>query len=693
MPLFYINKFRLIILVYFFVCSFNFAQTTTAIQINNIKFNGNNFFSSSVLNNLILSKESPNWLSQFINTFSSFGSSPSFFDSLTVNNDISILTNFYKSNGFFKAKIYSEFSFNKNDKKFVDLIFNIDEGPFTRIRQFNFDGLDSLASELNNQLYKLIDTTTFIRYTDNIVEENNSIILNFLRDKGYMLAQAEKPLVKIDTVFNLVDIYLKFSLSKRYLISDVIVQKTGEGQDLVSNNLIKEIANIDVGSFYSYHNLKLAQIRLYRTNLFSSAIIAGIAADTFFNSVPIRIAADVSLLNELSPELIGINEDNVFKLGLGLSFINKNFFGGARKLTIGFSAAAQNITEFIKEADIQSDKIFGFVDSRISIEQPFLFGKPINTRFESYYTIEKKRNQWNSNILGAKLNFDFELPKYTYLTSFSSYITWQNAKYLFRENYLSNFYPDSLIIGAITTNTTNTVIGLNFIANKSNDLLFPTEGYSLSLLAEDGNSIPYLLSEIGNYKFNHAAYYKFVLTSTFYVPFESIIDVFATKFKIGNIYTYKGNPTNIPLNQRFTAGGSNSVRGWRANDLGLIGATRPENLTQEELNNIIRGITPGGFFLLEGSSEIRTHFSKLFGSAIFLDYGNVWNDFSRFRYDELAIAIGFGLRYYSEFAPIRLDLGFKLYNPQDRRSLFNRFNDTGGFLKNLEFQIGIGEAF
>ena len=89
----------------------------------------------------------------------------------------------------------------------------------------------------------------------------------------------------------------------------------------------------------------------------------------------------------------------------------------------------------------------------------------------------------------------------------------------------------------------------------------------------------------------------------------------------------------------------------------------------------------------------RTHLTKTIGAAVFLDYGNVWYNVKDFRFDNLAIATGFGFRYYSEFVPVRIDLGFKLYNPNDRRSLLERFNDSRGLLNNMEIQIGIGEAF
>lgn len=669
------------------------AQSKSQIELTEIEFIGNESFDDTELEDIIFSKESPGWISQFLDSFTSFGNPANYFDSLIIRDDIAILTNFYKANGYFKTKISANYSIENNGSKEASLIFNIQENNPSYLRNYNLNGLKKLPPDLYSYIFNNIDTDTTNIYSELLVEINNSIIINYLQDKGYMLIESTTPIVEVDTLLNLVDITTEFKLGNRYRISGVSVEKSGPGKDLVSENLIEELANITTESYYSYNTLKRAQIRLYRTNLFSSAVIAGNVADTNKNHVPVNIITNVGLLNELSPEIIGINEDNIFKLGLGLTYTNKNFLGGARKLTIGTSAAAQNITEFIKEANLTSSNIFGFADARISVEQPFLFGRPINTLLETFYTLEKKKNQWNANIYGAKLNLNFELPPYIYLTALSTYLTWQNSEYIFDEEYLKNRLPDSLITGSLTTKSTNAIIGVQLVANKTDDLLFPTEGYSLTILAEDGNAIPYLFSNIGNYDFKHTAYYKLVFTSTVYFPyFKNIFDSFGAKFKLGNIQEYHGNLKDIPFNQRLTAGGSNSIRGWTANDLPVTEIVLTENFTQSEIENVARNITPGGFFLLEGSIEGREYLSEKIGAAIFVDYGNVWNDYREFRYDELAVAAGFGFRYYSDFAPIRLDFGFKAYNPYDRRSFFNRLKHSP-FLDNLEFQIGIGEAF
>ncbi len=711
-----LKKALAILVVTLFFSTSIFAQNENKIELTDIEFTGNDFFSSSELRNLIVSKESPGWYSKLLNIFSSNEETTSYFDSLNIPTDISLIKNIYFSNGFFKTTVKAKYYIEKNNPDKAVLTYIINEKEPTNFKKIEFSGLNDLPQQYLTKLNSMISVDSTTQYSDAIVEEKRDITLSYLQDIGYMFAKVEQPLVKIDTVYdNSVTVFMNFDIGKRYKISNITVEKSGPGKNLVSNNLIKEIVNLKPDNFYSYHELKLAQIRLYRTNLFSSAVIAGNTADTSGNYVPIRIVTEVGLLNELSPEILGIidkTEGANFKLGLGLSWSNKNFLGDARKLTIGSSIAAENITQFIKEGNLATSNIYGYADLRASVEQPFLFGKPINTKLESFYTLEKKKNEWNANIYGAKFNTNFELPPYIYLTGLSSYFSLQRTKYIFKESYirgvLRTYYRrkygpevtdemisakvDSLNSGDVESNSTNAILGVNLVANKTDDFLFPTKGYSLSILLEDGNSFPYLFSKIGNYNFNQSAYYKFVFTSTFYLPvLKNYFDAFGTKIKTGTIHAYYGNISNIPFNQRLTAGGSNSIRGWSANDLPVLQVRQinlPENPTQNDYENLARDITPGGFFLFEGSFEFRNHLSEKIGSAIFLDYGNVWNDYSEFRFNRLAVAAGFGFRYYSEYAPLRFDFGFKIFDPESKSKFYNR-----KFFDILEFQIGIGEAF
>jgi outer membrane protein insertion porin family len=434
--------------------------------------------------------------------------------------------------------------------------------------------------------------------------------------------------------------------------------------------------------------------------------------DTVGNTVPLSVNSDIGMMNEISPELIMNNEFNTFNLGTGINYIRKNFLGNARKLTLGSSIVAQNISEFIKNPTFADSAFYGYADARVSIEQPFLFGYPITTKLETYYTLQKRKEEYNSTIFGAKLSMDFELPDYVYLNSLNAYINLESSEYEYTEKQLAkllsswfqiNNMPkeiaDSSALDYVQNklksrnfSSTSAIMGVTFGANKTNDFLYPTSGYSLSFLVEDINSLASLINRIIGKSFDKPQSVKMVATSTFYPDlYSSKNDALGIKIKIGDIYTYRGDQIAVPINQRLYAGGSNSVRGWGSRELFPETANLDfGNSSREDLEAyLLKGAAPGGFFLFEGSIETRHKFLGRLGAAVFVDFGNTWNDIKEFNFNDLAIAAGFGFRYYSDFIPFRIDFGFKVFDPKDHRSLFKK--QLWGEL--LQFHIGIGEAF
>jgi outer membrane protein insertion porin family len=683
-------------------------------ELTKIEFTGNHSIASSELNLKIMSKESPNWISQLLNKVSSLGGKAIYFDSLLIPKDIAIMKGYYQSKGFFKIRISANYKLD-NEKNQAVVTYVFDESKPAYFKSFTLYGLNGVDQEFKQLIndYSKVDTSKI--YEDNIVEDKKNYLLGFLRDHGYMLVKLGRlPTVAIDTVRNKVDVSLNFDLGKRYIIGDIHATRTGKGAELVEEGLIKEIVGIEKGSWYSYYDIQRGQVRLYRTNLFNSAVINSIISDTVKNVAPLNINTDIGLMNELSPEIITNNEDNTFNLGLAANLIKKNFLGEARKFTIGASVVAENISQFVKHPSFADSTFLGYYDFRASIEQPFLFGKPINTKLETYYTLQKRFDQYNSNLLGAKLNFDFELPQFTYFTSLNIYFSIERSEYTYKQPYLvsllsqsyqrdssfsttkadssANKYVSGKLGGKLVSRNTNAVVGMNLGANKTNDVFFPTRGYTLYLLIEN-NTLPYWISRLSNFDLTGPLYFKTVLSTTAYLPvYNSNENAFGLKFKIGQIFTYSGNKADLTLNQRLYAGGSNSVRGWSTRQLVPHNSLFSfiANPTQEDLEAVLaRGAATGGFFLLEGSIETRNHLIGKISSAVFIDYGNTWNSSQEFRLDQVAVAAGFGLRYYTDFLPFRIDFGFKMYDPNDRRNIMKK-----QFLSNIfQFQIGIGEAF
>ena len=129
---------------------------------------------------------------------------------------------------------------------------------------------------------------------------------------------------------------------------------------------------------------------------------------------------------------------------------------------------------------------------------------------------------------------------------------------------------------------------------------------------------------------------------------------------------------DLPVSERFFAGGDTTVRGFT---LDLLGT--PDTIDRD-------GFPTGGNGLIVLNAEARIPMRGGLGAVAFIDGGNVWRTVSEMDFTELRGAVGVGLRYRSPVGPIRVDLGFKL----DRRMLTN-----GERERPTALHISLGQAF
>jgi outer membrane protein insertion porin family len=649
-----------------------FATEGTKYELQQINFKGNNSIPSSQLGDVILSKESPWWFWKFLNSFSSLGSEPVYFDSSNIPIDINALKSYYRANGFFKVSVKYNYQVDTAGEG-VTLNYVISEGSSSNYGKIDLKGLKEVPEPTIGKFRDEVKFDSTTRYGQNYVQQKIQSGVSILLNNGFIFAQFDSTVVMTDTVADRANLDIYFTTGKEYHIDTVEVVKSGDGASYVKEDMLRDISDLKKGELYNLDKIRQSQQRLFRTGLFNSIVISGTEQDTTDSRIPVRLEANISKLNELSPEIILNNQQSALNAGLGLSYIRRNFLGNARKLTIGSSFGVQDIFnvdygKLLQKFSFRDTTLLGYLDARITLEQPYLFSRPIFGTWENYATINKQ-TRYNNTVYGSKITFDFELPRYTAINFLSTYYNVEQSNEVYRTN------NDSLSKKLLS------VIGAEFGRTTTDDILFPTEGYIISILFEEANSLPYLIGKISGNEFNGSLFYKVLLNTSYYLSLNRRkMSIFAAKFKVGRIQTYYGDYAGLPLNRTFYAGGSNSVRGWRSNEL------VPQNATTVYGINGVN--IKGGTFLLEGSFEWRFKSVQSFGTAMFIDYGDTWIGYSKFRYDEVALSPGFGFRYYTSVAPFRLDFAFKLYNPDDKIWVFKK-----NFWDNIIFHFGIGEAF
>ena len=149
-----------------------------------------------------------------------------------------------------------------------------------------------------------------------------------------------------------------------------------------------------------------------------------------------------------------------------------------------------------------------------------------------------------------------------------------------------------------------------------------------------------------------------------------------------------GNSDNVPFSRSYFAGGSNDIRAWQPYSLGP-GSTGAIN----DFNEANMKITM--------NAEYRFNIFSSLNGALFIDSGNIWNTldnvtdpkaiFSGVKsLKNMAVGTGLGARYDLEIFVVRLDLGFKTYDPslESGEKWFTKFD-----FKNSVLNFGINYPF
>ncbi|WP_062062411.1 BamA/TamA family outer membrane protein [Aquimarina longa] len=149
-----------------------------------------------------------------------------------------------------------------------------------------------------------------------------------------------------------------------------------------------------------------------------------------------------------------------------------------------------------------------------------------------------------------------------------------------------------------------------------------------------------------------------------------------------------GNANSIPFTKSFFGGGPNDNRAWRVYDLGP-GSTGG----RDEFNE--------GNMKIAFNTEYRYNILGSLNGALFIDAGNIWNVLDNLEDEdavfsglkdlkEIAIGSGFGFRYDFNFFVLRLDVGFKTFNPANDQD--NRWFKGYNFSKAI-YNFGINYPF
>lgn len=202
-----------------------------------------------------------------------------------------------------------------------------------------------------------------------------------------------------------------------------------------------------------------------------------------------------------------------------------------------------------------------------------------------------------------------------------------------------------------------------------------------TLLSLISNATNQSVNTRGNYDLFNLEYSEYLKTEFDYIKHWDLSKekVFAVRTFFGIAIPF-GNSDNVPFSRSYFSGGSNDNRAWQPYSLGPGSSGATNDFNEANMKIAISG-------------EFRFKILNSLKGALFADAGNIWNvadnvvdekaTFNSLKsLNDIALGSGFGIRYDLGFFVIRLDLGFKTYNPANEISKrwFQEYNFANSVL-------------
>lgn len=592
--------------------------------------------------------------------------------------------------------------------------------------QFNVDDLQEERQRIENALkdqgFYYFNNDHLIFETD--TTEGNKELNLYLKVKENIPTQASK----IYTV-NQIDIFPNYTFSvdeKRRLRPPVIVDsmKYYSEKDVFKPQVITNSILLKKGNIYSreMHNRSLHRLIGLGTFKYVSMRFN---EDTTNQSLSTRVYLTPLQRKSLRFQVQLVSKSNNFLgPGVDLTYTNRNLFRGAELFKVSLTSSFETQVSGQGNNPLNSFEI----GLQTSLEIP-RFITPFNLKSRYKYvpqtTIKAGVSILNRveyfRMRSINLSYGFLWKEATtvqhQLTPIDiNFVQLTDRGTLFdtllnNNPFLERTYQNQFIIGGSYNFTYNSKLKEDNLDNANNFYISANVDVAGNLLHLLQSGVKEVESTIDQpytiFGSPYAQYGKFQVDYRHFYRIDKKNQL-AYRVIVGVGLPY-GNSSSLPYIKQFAAGGSNSIRAFRARSVG------PGTYYNENINNRDVYIDQTGDIKLEGSLEYRFDILGPLKGAVFTDAGNIWlakyddtrvgGEFDTKDFlDELAVGGGAGVRVDTDFFVLRLDVAFPFrklvpLNGTTGESYFDWAFDEIDFgskswrRENLVWNIAIGYPF
>ena len=589
-----------------------------------------------------------------------------------LKRDVNAIKDLYQSNGFREVEVTTttddDHKARDND---VTVFLTVKEGPQFFVAKLDLQGV---RKEYLDEIQTLLRSSEGQPYSDLNIVNDQETVLNYYFNRGFADATFESTITPA-AVPNQVDVKFVVNEGGRQFVREVLVSglKTANA-DLVRNR----IRNLNPGEPLSQSSMTDSQRRLYDLGIFARVDVAlqNPDGDEDYKNVLYRLeeGRKYSVVGGVGAQVgrIGSGTPSTFDSPAGApGFSPRVSFGINRSNALGLGHTASILTRL---SNIQKRVVFSYVAPQ------FKGNDAVNLSFTGVYDDARDIRTFHAKRQEAFVQLGQKLTKANtvqYRIGYRHVTVDQNSLQISPGLIPILSQPVQLTIASVT-----------FAQDRRDDPSDAHKGIYNSLDAAFATNF-----------FGSKTTFTRALgrNSTYHKLKRDVVLARSTSFGVET----KLGRLDVPLPERFFAGGSSSHRGFPDNQAG------PRDL--------ITGFPVGGTALLMNSVEVRF---PLIGDnlrgVVFHDAGNVYSQIGKvsFRYQQQGItdfnymvhALGFGIRYRTPVGPIRIDLGYALNPPKfsgfkgSRDQLFGDPALLPGLItrqqiSHFQFHFSLGQAF
>lgn len=463
------------------------------VTVRKITFTGNNHFSQNDLKGALDETTEKKWWK--------------FWSSAKLNKkkyeeDKKALANFYKKNGFRDFDLLSDSLVYSNDKKDVEVVMNVYEGPQYKVRNITWEGNTVFKESILNERLGMAkgDVFNYEKFMQNLHgNEKQSDVDGLYKDNGYLMSNLKATETKVGQ--DSVDIDIKVSENNQFKIGKVDIT----GNDKTKDKVIRRELYTVPEDFFSRSALYTSLQQLANLQYFNVEKLYKEGVDYYpANDSTVNITYKVE---EKSSDYLNasVGYSGSFGMSGSVGVTLKNF-----AIDHPFSLGGGQILDFNWQFGVGNY----YRTFSVGFTEPWLMNTPTLLGFEIFDT--RQSYIYNLRQFGGTMRVGRRLSWPDHYFNVLGFFRYQNNDIDYSDAYNSYLYSRG--------KSQQYTLGMTISRRNIDNPIFPSQGSSIALDAQISGG-PFLPGDLNFYKLQFKAEWYKKLFNTNRVALYTVADL------------------------------------------------------------------------------------------------------------------------------------------------------------------------